>query len=239
MTELKQVPGSAPQELIRGTPSAWLSKPAIQSIEINWDYLIDRRPAMIAHSEDLPLYLLQPEIHIILDAAKHANTHLLLSLIWHTGARISEALSLTSADFYLDESYGKYISLPTLKQRGDKRKKPARRMVPVDDPAFIDVYNRYIATHKPGKTERLFDITRQGAALRLRNIISNLDSEYLSDIPISLKTFRHSFAVNALLHMVDIRIIKEWLGHKRIETTEIYTQILMYETNHIMQRVTY
>lgn len=59
-------------------------------LSINWDYLVDRRPRVLATSEDLPGYLLLPEVNQILDVSTHARTHLLLNSVWHTGARISE-----------------------------------------------------------------------------------------------------------------------------------------------------
>jgi len=48
-------------------------------------------------------------------------------------------------------------------------------------------------------------------------------------------TFRHSFAVNAVLHGVPLPVIKQWLGHRNIQSTEIYTQVLAVETGHLMQ----
>ena len=89
---------------------------ALPRVEIDWPLLMEQRAAVLQHS-DLPAYLLLPEIHRLINSARHDNLVLMLDTLWHTGARISECLALTPASFVTEISQP-YVSIATLKKRG-------------------------------------------------------------------------------------------------------------------------
>jgi integrase/recombinase XerD len=45
------------------------------------------------------------------------------------------------------------------------------------------------------------------------------------DKRVTMHTLRHSFATHLLEQKVDIRVIQVMLGHKKLETTSVYTQV--------------
>jgi integrase/recombinase XerD len=45
------------------------------------------------------------------------------------------------------------------------------------------------------------------------------------DKRVSMHTLGHSFATHLLEQKVDIRVIQVMLGHKKLETTALYTQV--------------
>ncbi len=59
----------------------------LRVIDIDWDRLIAKRPAVLATVDALPSYLLKPEVLALLDAEKHPTYRLILDLMWTTGAR--------------------------------------------------------------------------------------------------------------------------------------------------------
>lgn len=212
----------------------------LRRMQIDWAQMLRARAEVVRHS-NVPFYLLKPEIDVLLDRAKNANVHLMLNTLWHTGGRISEVLGMTKADFVLRPE-NPYLSLPPVKLRGRPPKNAwgdiTARLIPLDDAGFVDTAQRYFSSTALRLRERVFNITRNSAYKRLVALIAALPVKQRRVYArTNLKTFRHSFAVNAVLHGVPLVIIQKWLGHQSLATTEIYTQVLPQDTHHWMRMV--
>ena len=77
--------------------------------------------------DELPKYLLAPEVSALLHYVPDLHRKMLLATLWNTGARINEALALTRGDFSLVPPYP-FVQLATLKQRTEKA--AGRQVVP-------------------------------------------------------------------------------------------------------------
>jgi integrase len=77
--------------------------------------------------DELPKYLLAPEVSALLHYVSDLHHRMLLSTLWNFGARINEALALTRVDFNL-ASPTPFVQLATLKQRTEKAARPAAQV---------------------------------------------------------------------------------------------------------------
>lgn len=140
----------------------------------------------------------------------------LLTLIYASGLRISEALSLTKQHIK-EAEYIKVIG------KGNKE-----RLVP-----WINNVKKLILEYLEelpytiGENEPIFR-TKTGKVLHRCNFNSELVKlRRIYGLPehLSSHSFRHSFATHLLENGADLRSIQELLGHKSLSTTQKYTKI--------------
>ncbi len=127
----------------------------------------------------------------------------------YTGCRISEALALKPSS--IDASQ-KTVVFETLK----RRKRGVFRTVPI--PGFLIDELRQIAEMR-GPDERLWPFSRSTA---YRIVVERMRKAGLSGSKACPKGLRHSFGIAMASKGVPITMVKKWLGHANLETTEIY-----------------
>ncbi|RQW78294.1 MAG: site-specific tyrosine recombinase XerD [Geobacter sp.] len=144
----------------------------------------------------------------------------MLELLYATGLRVSELVTLKVTDVNLNAGY-----LLTL-GKGNKE-----RLVPIGETARTAV-SRYAATArvksgKGGTCEFLF-LSRLGAEMTRQafwNMIKKRAAEGGIAKNISPHTLRHSFATHLLENGADLRSVQIMLGHADLSTTQIYTHV--------------
>lgn len=140
----------------------------------------------------------------------------LLTLIYGSGLRISEALSLTKNHL---NNNGVII----ITGKGNKQ-----RMVPIL-PIIEQRINQYLAVlpHKINNNEPIFLGLRgkKYQAAMFEKLIQNIREFLNLPSTISPHSFRHSFATHLLEAGGDLRTIQELLGHSSLSTTQRYTKI--------------
>jgi len=173
----------------------------------------------------LPKFLDEAEVDALLAAAirKPGRTGVLgraaLELLYATGMRISEMLSLPRA------AVGAKAEVMIIKGKGDKE-----RMVPLSAAAREATTALLAVTGVDGKGPKsgfLFPgrdpkqpLTRQAFFLLLKQIAleAGLDPDRVSP-----HVLRHSFASHMLARGADLRSLQMLLGHADISTVQIYT----------------
>ncbi|HGC4275961.1 TPA: tyrosine-type recombinase/integrase, partial [Escherichia coli] len=144
---------SGPQLL--SLPGSFLTPPATLPVAIDYPAALALRQMSMVHDE-LPKYLLAPEVSALLHYVPDLRRKMLLATLWNTGARINEALALTRGDFSLAPPYP-FVQLATLKQRTEKAARTAGRMpagqqthrlVPLSDAWYVSQLQTMVATLK-------------------------------------------------------------------------------------------
>lgn len=100
--------------------------PVSLPVSIDYPAALALRQMALVHDE-LPKYLLAPEVNALLHYVPDLHRRMLLATLWNTGARINEALALTRGDFSLAPPYP-FVQLATLKQRAEKAARTAGRV---------------------------------------------------------------------------------------------------------------
>lgn len=226
-----------PQRLFAPRETPAISYP-IQSVRIDWDRLVAKRPLVLDTIDAMPAYLIKPEVLLLLDAEKHPTHRLVLDLMWSTGARVSEVLALTPTSF-IDDGYDFGVVLKTLKHgpgRPSKRslQRSPKRYVPIVDDVLKDRIQSYLWVGKYRQDERIFPMARQTVNRHIHALVERVGG---SPFSISAHTFRHSFAIHLLLHGRPLKYVAQLLGHKSIDSTEIYTNVLTIDGGHFLKGV--
>ncbi|MDF2546440.1 MAG: site-specific tyrosine recombinase XerD [Anaerosolibacter sp.] len=190
---------------------------------------IDRDPTINLESpkseKKLPSVLTLNEVELLLTQPNEGNEKgirdkAMLELLYATGIRVSELVSLNYCDLNLDMGYIKCKNSGT-KERiipiGSMARKAVERFIKecrfslVRDESEQALFVNYHGTR----------LTRQG----FWKIIKMYTQKAKIGKKITPHTLRHSFATHLLQNGADLRSVQEMLGHSDISTTQIYTQI--------------
>jgi integrase/recombinase XerD len=191
----------------------------------------DSNPASIIEAprsiSRLPATLSAPEVETLLaapagDGEGEVRDRAMLELLYATGLRVSELVSLKTRDVNISAGY-----LMTM-GKGEKE-----RLVPMGESACAALA-AYVATVRP-KTDRRGDnaylfLSRLGDRMTRQafwNIIKKWAAEGGIRKRISPHTLRHSFATHLLENGADLRSVQIMLGHADLSSTQIYTHVTM------------
>ncbi len=195
------------QGFLEDDPTATLDSPKVNK----------RLPKAIS-SEDLERLLAEPAND---RSAKGLRDRALLELLYATGLRVTEVVSLDVDD----------VSLASSSLRLVRARDKAPRIVPIY-PRAIEPLNEYL---EQGRMQLLRDaeepalflnhrghrLTRQGLWLIVKHYVRQVG--IVEDV--TPHTLRHTFATHLIERKTDLEYVQEILGHASISTTQVYTQM--------------
>jgi integrase/recombinase XerD len=187
---------------------------------------VERKLPQILTGKEVELFLEQPRC---VDA-KGYRDHAMLELLYATGIRVSELISLDLKDLNLSAGFIRCAS------RGKER------IIPLYHTA-VKALQDYVRDIRPqliadGGEQALFvnmngeRMSRQG----FWKIIKYYQEKAGIEKDITPHTLRHSFAVHLLENGADLRSIQEMLGHADISSTQIYTHVVKHQLKDVYQK---
>jgi integrase/recombinase XerD len=164
----------------------------------------------------LPTVLSVDEVGHLLEAIHHRLYRGIALVLYGTGVRIEEALSLEVGD--IDGGRG------VIHVRHGKGDKP--RTVKLT-PTLLEWLRRYWAQERPARPY-LFASRRTGRPPTqdtVRAALTQAADEAKITKHVTPHVLRHSYATHMLDAGVDVRVIQALLGHARLDTTARYTRV--------------
>ena len=175
----------------------------------------------------LPKALSQDEVVRLLDMASRSGSNegrrdaAILELLYATGLRVGELVSLNLQNVDLNDSYIRCWG------KGSKE-----RIVYMYPKALAEIKS-YLHKSRPGllgtqKSQTALFINHRGQRLT-RQWVWNIMKSYGEKAHLSQRitphTLRHSFATHLLQNGASLRHVQELLGHSSISTTQVYTHL--------------
>lgn len=165
----------------------------------------------------LPKLLNEDELSRLFNAMANKKHKVMLFTVYSAGLRVSEVARLKLADI---DSKRMQIFVEDAKGKKD-------RYVNLS-PLLLDLLRQYVKNCMPAPKKYLFESSLTGDAYPTRTIQTIFSrAKVLAGIrkEVGIHSLRHSFATHLLDKGVDIRYIKDILGHFNIKTTERYLHV--------------
>jgi len=161
--------------------------------------------------QKLPIILTKTEIKDMIDITINIKHKAIIIMLYSSGVRLSELINLKWEDLNLKDNVLIVRNGKGYKDRQTIFSKKIKKYL-----KLIQNNSKYVFTSQRNKKyhqRTIQEIIKQSSINA--NILKNITPH----------TLRHSFATHLLEDGIDIRYIQSLLGHKKLETTQIYTQV--------------
>ena len=191
--------------------------------------------AAVKVEHKFPEVLTGKEVELFLDQpqcvdAKGYRDHAMLELLYATGIRVSELISLDEDDVSISAGFIR------------ARSKGKERVIPLY-PAAVKALSVYLKEVRPqllaDPEEKALFVNMNGERMSRQGfwkIVKHYQETAGISKDITPHTLRHSFAVHLLENGADLRSIQEMLGHADISSTQIYTHVVKKHLKDVYQK---
>ena len=208
----------------------------LSSIRVFFTFLIERdeleiNPALSIKTpkieRDLPKTIdfddLKKMMTIKSSKYKELRSVLMIELLYSCALRVSELVGINLDDIDMNEGFVKVMG------KGGKA-----RFSPMGQ-TTIEVLKRYVKQRPNCNTDALF-INQKSLRISTRtvqNIVKNRALEVGVSINVHPHMLRHAAATHFLQSSHDLRTVQEFLGHKSIKSTQVYTHLDFLELSKV------
>ena len=223
-------------ELRHSNTSGKSIKRYLSSIRVFFNFLIEvgevqTNPALLIKTpkveRDLPKTIdfddLKKMMTINSTQYKELRAVLMIELLYSCALRVSELVGINFEDIDMDEGFVKVMG------KGGKA-----RFTPMGQ-TTIDVLKRYIKQRPNCATNALF-INQNNTRISTRTV-QNVVKKRALQVGISINVhphmLRHAAATHFLQSSHDLRTVQEFLGHKSIKSTQVYTHLDFLELSKV------
>lgn len=159
----------------------------------------------------------------------------ILETLFSAGLRVSELMSLNVSQLKMNRSPNKDLEIAISGKGGVTR-------VVYFSPRCLHWIDEYLKIRKDNDKALFINFSNRNKKANKRlsvrsmeRIIKNYAQQLGLPYFVSPHTIRHTFATDLLNQGVDLRMIQEFLGHKNISTTQVYTHVTNKKLRQIHQ----
>ena len=182
-------------------------------------------------TEEVDLLLREPRKY---DSAEAVRDHAMLELMYATGMRVTELVSLNTDSVHLNPAPAWARCLG----KGSKE-----RTIPVHE-AAVQALTKYLNDARPvllkARAQQALFVNRRGERLTRQGfwlILKGYARSAGIATHVTPHTLRHSFATHLLRGGASVRDVQELLGHANVSTTQVYTQLADEHLREVYQSV--
>lgn len=170
-------------------------------------------------------YLLLPEVHKLMELELDPSKRLMFQTLWFTGAKLAEVLTLTPSSFTCVTGG----ILVTFRQG---------RTIPVMDSVYREDMLELIKQTRYSKTKKIWPVTRQSPFRWHQALMEKAHKKRMfNSMPVVLSTYRHSFAMNWLIHSAPVHLLEGIMGFKHPDRVNHYIHYLEYDQDKYFKMV--